>query len=368
MMRCFVLAMWHSKKLLLVVACLACVGAGGGVIFAALPQGEAGVSPQETPEIRQVKPSQGAPGDELTLTIEGTHFALGAYVSFSTSAIRVVSAQRADATHLQTKISIDKNAHPGTVGLFVSNTASPVAETPFVIVGGATPAAPSPAPPLAPTAEIQPSQIDTPEVVSVEPPRATLGSRVNLKITGKNFGKDAKVSFSNPGIRVLEAAAAKPTELTARIEVAQDASPGKSSLFVVNPNDRETEFPFEVVAGTPTAPTSPSTSTSESGSSEPQHFEVINLGEGINILQNPNKPKGTLTVASGKIRYEEGGKEIFSASPAEVKEIDANVILGLNTGTFHIILNSGKTYNFVAASLRPADSQAIVDSLRRALH
>jgi hypothetical protein len=30
-------------------------------------------------------------------------------------------------------------------------------------------------------------------------------------------------------------------------------------------------------------------------------------------------------------------------------------------------LKSGKTYNFVAASLRPADSQAVVDALRRTL-
>ena len=52
---------------------------------------------------------------------------------------------------------------------------------------------------------------------------------------------------------------------------------------------------------------------------------------------------------------------------ADIKEVEANVILGFNTGTFHIILKSGQTYNFVASSLRPADSQSLIDSLQKAI-
>ena len=58
---------------------------------------------------------------------------------------------------------------------------------------------------------------------------------------------------------------------------------------------------------------------------------------------------------------------VFSAGAAEIEEIAPNVVFGINTATFHVILKSSKTYNFVGASLRPADTQAIVDSLRRAL-
>ena len=68
----------------------------------------------------------------------------------------------------------------------------------------------------------------------------------------------------------------------------------------------------------------------------------------------------------GKLKYLEAGKEVFSAAAADIKEIGLNTFLGVNTGTFHIILNSGKTFNFIAASLRPADSQSIVDALERA--
>ena len=75
-------------------------------------------------------------------------------------------------------------------------------------------------------------------------------------------------------------------------------------------------------------------------------------------------------VTARKLTYEESGKEVFSTPLSDIREVDANIIpgLNLNTGTFHIILTSGKTYNFIAGSLRPADSQSIVDSLRKAIH
>ena len=71
---------------------------------------------------------------------------------------------------------------------------------------------------------------------------------------------------------------------------------------------------------------------------------------------------------AGKLRYVEAGKEVFSVGPAEIKEIDANSVLGYNTGTFHVILNSGPTYNFAPASLSISDGQKMLDSLKRALH
>jgi len=337
---------------------------GGSRALVAPPQSEVDVSPEATPEIQQVKPDQATVGDEVTVTIEGRNFSRGVYVSFSNPSVRVVSTRRVSPAKLETKLAISKKAPGGAVSLYVSNPASAVAEAPFTIASAQGPA------PAAPTAEIQPSESATPEVAAVEPPRAAAGSQVSLKITGKNFAKAAKVSFSNPGIRVLETSSAKSTELMARIQIAADASTGTTSLFVVNPGDREVEIPFEVAGGAPAAPTAPAkvTTASEPASTSAQRFEVYNLGDVVNILQNPNKPKGTLSVPAGKLIYEEGGKELFSAALADVKEIDVNTILGVNTGTFHILLNSGKTYNFVAASLCPADSQVIVDSLRKTPH
>jgi len=208
------------------------------------------------------------------------------------------------------------------------------------------------------------SESSTPEVTSVDPPRAVPKSEANLKIRGKNFAQGAKVSFSNPGIRVLETTASTTTELMVRIQIDADAPTGKTSLFVVNPDDSEVEAPFEVAGGTTKA-----ASVSGPAGSAGERFEVYNLGDVASILQTRNRIKGTLIVAGQKLTYEEAGKEVFSISLADIKEVGANIIPGLNfnTGTFHINLTSGKTYNFVAGSLRPADSQSIVDSLRKAL-
>lgn len=213
--------------------------------------------------------------------------------------------------------------------------------------------------PQAPAAETEPSEGATPEVTAVDPPRVSPGGQASLKITGKNFAEGVKVSFSNPGIRVFETSRTKTTELTTRIQIAADAPTGKSSLFVVNPGDREVEVPFEVTGSAPAAPAAPTSGPTA------QRFEVYNLGEVASILRSSGKTKGTLVLSGSKLAYEEGGQEVFSVPLSDIKEVDLNSIAGFNTGTFHLILKSGKTYNFVAASLRPADSRAVVDSLRR---
>lgn len=371
------------------------------VLCRAAPQTEADVSPEATPEIRQVKPSQAGAGDEVTVLIEGKNFSAGAYVSFSTAAVHAIATKRASATQLESRVAVGKKAEAGTVSLFVSNPASSVAEAPFTITGGAAPretpasaAAGAPAPPtpppaqassLTPTAAAAQPAGSVPEVTGVDPPRAGKGSQLELKIHGKNFLKGAKVAFSNPGIRVLETQVAKDSELTARIQIAADATTGSSGLFVVNPDDNETEAAFVVTdeaptttspaasapaASTPATPASgsaPAAKTEGKGAAEPAQFEVISLADVAGILQKGNRPKGTLTLTASKLRYEESGKEVFAVAAADIKEVAPNIFLGVNTGTFHVILNSGQTYNFIAASLRPADSQSIIDALRKVM-
>ncbi len=203
------------------------------VLFAAAPQTETDVSPEATPEIRQVKPSQVGAGDEITVIIEGKNFSAGAYVSFSTPAMHAIATKRTSATQLEARVAVGKKAEAGTVSLFVSNPASAVAEVPFTIAGGAAPAkapasaaaealAPPTPPPaqassLAPAAAAPQPSTSIPEVTSVDPPRAGKGSQLELKIRGNNFAKGAKVAFSNPGIRVLETQVTKDSELTARM-------------------------------------------------------------------------------------------------------------------------------------------------------
>jgi hypothetical protein len=362
----------------------------------AAQQTVADVPPDATPQVTAVRPNQGAPGQEVAVVIEGRNFSPGAYISFSNPALHAVSTRRVSPTELEARIAIGTKAATGTVSLFVSNPGSTVAETPFSVTSVGLAAAPAePAAPAAPIpATSAPAQAATsaeatsPEVTRIEPPRAAPGSQTTLKITGKNFAKGVKVAFSNPGIRVLGVQSSQDSEIEARIQVAADAATGTTGMFVVNPDDNETEVTFEVssegssaTSATPAASSTaqaPATTTSApqpttkpaaaaKGAGEALQFEVISLSDITSVLESHNKPKGTLSLADGKLRYEEGGKEVFSVPASEVKEIGANFILGVNTGTFHVILTSGQTYNFIAASFRVADSQSIIDALQKAL-
>jgi hypothetical protein len=333
----------------------------GGARGEARVQSEADVGPDASPAIGRIQPREVAAGSEVTLKIAGQNFSRGAYVSFSVPAVRVISTRRISATELEAQVAISKKAQPGKASLYVSNPASSVAEVPFGITDASSP-------PVAATAEVQPARVAAPEVAAVEPARATRGSQLAVKITGKNFASGAKVAFSNQGIRVLESSTPKPTELVAQIKVAPDAAVGKTSLFVVNPDDTEAEVAFEVADGA--APTRIATSEVSPGAKtadSPLRFEVFNLGEATSILQSPSKAKGTLTVAGGKLKYEENGSELFSAAPGDIKEIDMNTYFGVKTPVFRVSLNSGKTYNLVSVSLQTSDGQSMVDSIRRAL-
>jgi hypothetical protein len=284
------------------------------------------------------------------------------------------------ASQLEARVEIGKKASPGPVVLYVSNPASAAVQATFSIA-----AEPAAAPPASPaTSGAQATAARAPEVTGLDPSRVARGGEVTLRITGKNFVRGTKVAFANPDILVSETEAPKPTELTARIRVAANATAGKTSLFVVNPDDQEVEVGFEVTTesvaagstGSPApAPSKPASTQAPSakpaastGDAAAERFEVFNLGSAASILQSGGKAKGTLSLAGGTLRCEESGVEVFSAPASDVKEIGPNVILGVNTGTFHVILTNGKTYNFAATSFKPADGQSIVDSLRRALH
>jgi len=356
-----------DRFLLVFVVFLGFVVTGGSSALTACPgaQGETAVSPDATPEVWQVKPNQAPAGSEVTFQIEGRNFAQGVKAeSENAEMVKITSVRRVSGSKLEVKVAISGQAPVGDAGFYVRN---PQGHGSGYGGFGITAAQ---APPPAPAAEVEPSTPGTPEVAAVNPARANQGATVSLKIAGKDFANDAKVSFSNPGITVTETKA-KATEIALRIQVAADAEAGTGSLYVTNPNGRQAESPFEVVASQPPAKPAAKTkvpaTTQETGGAA-DRYEVYNLGEGVNILQNPNKPKGVLSVVGGKLRYEEAGKEVFSAAPSDIKEMDANSVFGYNTGTFHVTLNSGQNYNFAAATLSISDGQKILDSIKRALH
>ncbi len=310
-------------------------------------------TPDVAPKIASVQPSEAQPGGKTTVKIEGENFLPGAYVTFSDPAIHVIATRRISETELDADIAVGVLAQAGTAQIYVSNPSGVSARAAFTISSATNNTRQA----------SRPSQADSPVVTRVDPAGVAPGSKESVKVTGKNFKEGAKVAFSNPGIRVLGTDYKKSTQLVAQIEVAPNAPAGKTSLFVINPDDSEVETGFEVTEASQTK-----SSPSKSQVSAPaKQFSVYNLGDATSIFQNPDKAKGQLIVENGQLRYEQDGKVVFRAKPVDIQEIAPNVFFGLSTGTFHIILNSGKTYNFVSSTLAPADTNAIIESLRSAL-
>lgn len=377
---------WPARRLVLGVAILYVTASLPAL---AAPQADSDIPSDATPQIQQIDPSQATPGTHVSVIIQGSNFSSGAYVSSVSAAVHVDSSKRISATHLEAELSVSASAQPSTVSLLVSNPASRAAETAFSIVAGLTPPTPAapqapPAPSAPPTAEDKPSAPAAPatpsappapaapaaplgpEVTTIEPSKVGPGFNVDVKITGKNFLQGAKVSFANPGIRVLGITNLSDTELSVHVKVTFDATPGVASLFVVNPDDSEVEAPFEVTAKgavkppTPLAPASPATT----GSPDAQRYDAFHLGSPAEAFQVHGKVKGALVVSAGTIQYQEDGKTLINISVGEIKEIKTSSV-ALNT--FHITLTSGKVYHFAPGSLRPSDARRLVDSLRAAL-
>jgi len=218
----------------------------------------------------------------------------------------------------------------------------------------------------APQAPSPPPANSGPEVTLVQPSRVGPDFDVDLKITGKNFVQGVKVSFANPGIRVMGITFSSSTGLTVHVKVATDVVPGVGSLFVVNPDDREVEAPFEVTGKGGIAPSiSPSpASPPDAGSTDVQRYEAFHLGSPTEVFQTHGKVKGSLVVSAGTLKYEEGGKTLINMQLSDIREIKTSSVA---TSTFHITLTSGKTYHFAPGSGRPSDARDLVVALRKDL-
>lgn len=126
------------------------------------------------------------------------------------------------------------------------------------------------------TSEIQASRNATPEVTAVDPSQARRGSEVDLRMTGRNFFTSTGIGFLNPAIRVLELIVSGSTQISAHIQIPQDAPVGTTSLYVYNPGGRRAEVPFTVIGepGTPAAPVRPPT-TAPQGPAPPTPAGLI---------------------------------------------------------------------------------------------
>lgn len=190
---------------------------------------------------------------------------------------------------------------------------------------------------------------------------------MDLTITGKGFADGAKVSFSNSGVRALRVAFTSSSQLIVRIRVAGDAPIGTASLFVINPDEDEAEAAFEVTAKGAELTTTPPKPGSPTPTVTPvtQRFDAFHYtGNPTEFFHVHGKVKGSLTLSSGTVSFEEDNKTIVNISLSEIEEVKT---VSIPMGGFDIKVSNGKTFHFGAASLKSSDGKIIVESIRKAM-
>jgi hypothetical protein len=371
------------------------------------------IPPTATPQILQITPNQATPGAHLEATIQGKNFSSGASVASGSSAVHVDSAKRVSATQITVQLSVSDSAQPGEISLLVSNPSSGAAASTFTIMAAqpppapnapepnpepakpdtpapttepaqpatpqtlpgnpstpptpeVNPPAPEPATPATPPAPAAPVELPEPVVVQVTPRKVCQGFDIDMRVAGKNFVQGTKVSFASEGIHVVGISSYSDTEITVHIKVAGDAIPGKTSLFVINPDDNEAESSIEIaLKGTfaqPTPPPSSPNSPATADATYTQRFDAFHLGNPTEIFHVHGKVKGSLIISADTVKYEEDGKTLVNISLSAIKDVKTAMM-----GQFEIKLDSGKSIHFAAASLKGSDATAIVAAIEKAM-
>jgi hypothetical protein len=175
------------------------------------------------PVVSTISPGGAEVGKSAELSILGKYFLQGAKLSFSPPTgisvnwVKVLSPEKISAG-----ITIAKDAATGLRDVAVTN---PDGQLSTLKGGFAVKTAPAPLPP--------------PSLAMITPSSAEPGQALELAISGNNFQKGAKLSFSPPaGISVSQVKVLSPEKISAGITIAKDAATGLRDVAVTNPDGR----------------------------------------------------------------------------------------------------------------------------------
>jgi len=213
-------------------------------LLATLASSQGTLSRISPPSIQSFSPQQGAQGTTVPITILGFNFGTSPIVQFSpNSGITVVSTSvvppppgtRQPYT-IQAVISISSSAPLGPRQLQVlAGTQIATAQSPFMVVPGATP-------------EKRP-----PSINSFTPTEGAQGSSLLLTLNGSNIPSDAVLRFSpSSGIHVTASSVPSSSQLQAQITIDEIASTGPRQLSITSKSGNATApMPFTVVPSRP---------------------------------------------------------------------------------------------------------------------
>lgn len=213
------------------------------------------------------------------------------------------------------------------------------------------------------------AQGPTPVVKAITPNAVPPGWEGQVVFTGSNFSKTMKLrldcSYSNMKPKGFTVESAERAVFQLRVPPETEESKCVIVLEVPPAPTAETD---PTAQGTPqiVQVTGPSLSISESsGLAKP--YKACFLVEGdvppmqvmsalAQAMQGGSQDECKLYVSSDSVKYSNQGKVILDAPASAVKNVEQILVFGQPSGTFRIVLNSGKVYNFMEPGSRDDDN------------
>jgi uncharacterized repeat protein (TIGR02543 family) len=162
------------------------------------------------PSITAVSPSEGLPGQSLTVTITGDRFTGATAVSFGVYTITVNSFTVDSSTQITASISISDSAYvPGGADVSVTTPCGIGTKTGSFFVFAPPP----------------------PTIVSVSPSQGVQGQSLDATISGTYFTQTVSVDFGS-GIVVFDFWVNSDIQITAHIAIMSSATPGARDISV----------------------------------------------------------------------------------------------------------------------------------------
>ena len=225
-----------------------------------------------SPAITSIKPSSGAQGATVPVTITGTNFVTGASVSVSNSGVTVSRLVVVNSTEIDATFAIAANATVGPDNVVVTTAGGPSQPAVFTVLAG------------------------LPVLTTMAPSTGVQGASVAVTLNGANFVTGATIAFSTAGITASNVTVVSSTQITATFIIAANAPLGSSNVTVTTPAGTSGHLTFTVFAPLQIS-VNPAAGTQ--GTSVPVTITGAGFAAGAQVtISNPGVTVGNVVVVS----------------------------------------------------------------------
>ncbi len=185
------------------------------------------------PVLSSLSPSSGNPGASVSVTLTGSNFTSGATVNITGAGLTASNISVVSAAQITATFAIAASATAGAHNVAVTTSAGTSNAAAFTV---------NAAPPA-------------PVISSLTPASGTVGSAVNVTLTGTGFSSGATVAITGAGVTASNISVVSATQITATFTIAASATAGAHNVAVTTSAGASNAAAFTVNPATGSGPT-----------------------------------------------------------------------------------------------------------------